>query len=98
MYENLPLCTTNKFHLPSYHNMRNLNNNAIGPIKRLAVAVTTTCAAPASVYGKCILANYQDVKKDMCATEFRAFKDCVQTTVRPVVVLIVDKDSHKTDR
>ena len=77
--------------------MRNLNNNAIGPIKRLAVAATTTCAAPASAYGKCVLANYQDAKKDMCAAEFRAFKDCVQTTVR-LMVLTVDKNSHKVYR
>jgi len=74
--------------------MPNLSNSASGPIKRLAVAATTTCAAPASVYGKCILANYQDVKKDTCAAEFRAFKDCVQTAVRPVT-LIMDKNSHK---
>jgi len=69
--------------LPPYHDMRSSNSNATEPIKRLAVAATTTCAAPASVYGRCILANYQDVKKDMCAVEFRAFKDCVQTAVRP---------------
>ena len=77
--------------------MPNLNNSVTAPIKRLAVAATTTCAGPASVYGKCILSNYQDVKKDMCAAEFRAFKDCVQTTVRPVA-LIVDRDSHNTGR
>ena len=76
--------------------MPNLNNSGTAPIKRLAVAATT-CAGLASVYGKCILANYQDVKKDICAAEFRAFKDCVQTTVRPVA-LIVDSISHRTDR
>ena len=77
--------------------MPNLNNNVTAPLKRLAVAATTTCAAPASVYGKCILANYQDAKKDMCAAEFRAFKDCVQTAVRPMA-LIVDNNSQRTDR
>jgi len=77
--------------------MRNLNNSATEPIKRLVVAATTTCAAPASVYGRCILANYQDVKKDMCAVEFRAFKDGVQTVVRPPA-LIADKNSHKASR
>ena len=29
-----------------------------------------------AVYGKCIAANYQNVKKDMCAKEFMLLKDC----------------------
>jgi len=62
--------------------MPNMNSNVTGPIKRLAIAATATCTAPASAYGKCILASYQDTKKDMCAAEFRAFKDCVQTAVK----------------
>lgn len=28
------------------------------------------------MYGKCVSANYQNVKKDMCLQEFMAFKDC----------------------
>jgi NADH dehydrogenase [ubiquinone] 1 alpha subcomplex assembly factor 8 len=51
------------------------------PLKRFATATTVTCATAAKVYGQCILASYQDVKKDMCQKEFLAFKECVQTTV-----------------
>lgn len=29
-----------------------------------------------AVYGKCVAANYQNAKKDMCAKEFMALKDC----------------------
>ena len=29
-----------------------------------------------AVYGKCVAANYQNIKKDMCAREFLALKDC----------------------
>jgi len=29
-----------------------------------------------STYGKCILADYQSVHKDMCAKEFARLKDC----------------------
>ena len=30
----------------------------------------------ASVYGKCILTDYNAVHKDMCAAEFLRLKDC----------------------
>ncbi|EZF19757.1 hypothetical protein H112_05332 [Trichophyton rubrum D6] len=30
----------------------------------------------ATVYGKCILADYTAVSKDMCAKEFMKLKDC----------------------
>lgn len=33
------------------------------------------------MYGKCISANYQNVKKDMCAKEFLALKDCYLVSV-----------------
>ena len=29
-----------------------------------------------AVYGKCIVANYQNAHKDMCAKEFMVLKDC----------------------
>jgi hypothetical protein len=32
-------------------------------------------------YGQCVLATYQDVRKDMCAAEFSEFKQCVQVAV-----------------
>lgn len=34
----------------------------------------------ATAYGKCILADYQAVSKDMCATEFMKLKDCYLVT------------------
>ncbi|CUA71188.1 hypothetical protein RSOLAG22IIIB_04492 [Rhizoctonia solani] len=50
------------------------------PILKLAQA-SKSCSAPAKAYGQCILANYQDARKDMCSTEFIAFKTCVQTAM-----------------
>lgn len=32
--------------------------------------------AQGAVYGKCVAASFQNVKKDMCAKEFMALKDC----------------------
>lgn len=52
------------------------------PLRRLAIHSTHTCAAQASVYGKCILANYTDVKKDMCKEEFAKFSQCIAEAVR----------------
>lgn len=39
----------------------------------LSLTLTGTQGA---VYGKCVAANYQNIKKDMCAKEFLALKDC----------------------
>ncbi|XP_069786279.1 NADH dehydrogenase [ubiquinone] 1 alpha subcomplex assembly factor 8 [Narcine bancroftii] len=39
----------------------------------------SACAAEASAYGKCVAANTQgsqDLRKNMCAKEFQAFKKC----------------------
>ncbi|KAJ3867942.1 MAG: hypothetical protein NXY57DRAFT_889529 [Lentinula lateritia] len=51
------------------------------PLKRLAVHATTTCAEQASVYGKCILATYTDVRKDICKEEFAKFGQCLREAV-----------------
>ena len=45
------------------------------PIEKFAEA-TAKCAQQGAVYGKCVAANYQNVKKDMCIAEFMALKDC----------------------
>ncbi|PWN52380.1 hypothetical protein IE53DRAFT_385170 [Violaceomyces palustris] len=37
-----------------------------------------SCSAQAKVYGACIVAQYENVEKDMCQREFQAFKLCVQ--------------------
>ncbi|KAI0074166.1 hypothetical protein K474DRAFT_1573434, partial [Panus rudis PR-1116 ss-1] len=51
------------------------------PLRRLAVASTTTCATQASAYGKCILATYTDVRKDACKDEFAKFGACLREAV-----------------
>lgn len=51
------------------------------PLKRFAVASTSTCAAEASTYGKCILASYTDMKKDACKAEFEHFGRCLRKAV-----------------
>ena len=33
------------------------------------------------MYGACVLANYEEVQKDMCAAVFAEFKNCVQKEV-----------------
>lgn len=48
---------------------------------RLLANGVASCSAQASIYGKCIAANYQGVTKDMCQKEFQAFKQCVQLAV-----------------
>ncbi|KAI1759109.1 hypothetical protein GGR53DRAFT_514717, partial [Hypoxylon sp. FL1150] len=45
------------------------------PIQKLAASVSQ-CSAEAAIYGKCIVADYNSVHKDKCATEFLKFKDC----------------------
>lgn len=52
------------------------------PLRRLAVHSTTTCASQASVYGKCIVATYTDVRKDICKEEFLKFGQCLRDAVR----------------
>ena len=47
----------------------------IRPIEKFAAAVSQ-CSVEASVYGKCIVADYNHVHKDMCLTEFMRLKEC----------------------
>ncbi|TGO44618.1 hypothetical protein BOTNAR_0781g00020 [Botryotinia narcissicola] len=47
----------------------------IRPIEKFAQAVTK-CSTEASLYGKCIVADYNSVHKDKCLTEFMKLKDC----------------------
>ncbi|EIW82928.1 hypothetical protein CONPUDRAFT_31225, partial [Coniophora puteana RWD-64-598 SS2] len=51
------------------------------PLRRLAQHSTTTCAAQATAYGKCIVATYADVRKDMCKAEFEQFGRCMREAV-----------------
>ncbi|RAK73640.1 uncharacterized protein BO72DRAFT_436890 [Aspergillus fijiensis CBS 313.89] len=45
------------------------------PIEKFAKA-TAKCSAEAAAYGKCVVADYNAVHKDMCAREFMKLKDC----------------------
>ncbi|KAI2625441.1 hypothetical protein GGS26DRAFT_564035 [Hypomontagnella submonticulosa] len=45
------------------------------PIQKFAAAVSQ-CSAEASVYGKCIVADYNSIHKDKCVNEFLKLKNC----------------------
>ncbi|OCK81193.1 hypothetical protein K432DRAFT_404037 [Lepidopterella palustris CBS 459.81] len=45
------------------------------PIEKFASAVAK-CSAEGSVYGKCIVADYNNVHKDKCLAEFLRLKEC----------------------
>ncbi|KAK0612810.1 hypothetical protein B0T17DRAFT_657592 [Bombardia bombarda] len=49
--------------------------NKVRPIQRFAQSVSK-CSAEATVYGKCIAADYNSVHKDQCVKEFMRLKDC----------------------
>ncbi|KAF2137966.1 uncharacterized protein K452DRAFT_301354 [Aplosporella prunicola CBS 121167] len=53
------------------------------PIQKLAAA-SAKCSAESAVYGKCILADYNNVHKDMCLQEFLRLKDCYLAAVKKV--------------
>ncbi|KAL1748806.1 hypothetical protein HDZ31DRAFT_59985 [Schizophyllum fasciatum] len=57
-------------------------STAARPLARLAAHTTKTCATQATVYGDCILKVYTDARKDICAQEFSAFKDCLQAAMK----------------
>ena len=51
------------------------------PLKRLGYHSTATCSAQAAIYGKCVVATYTDVTKDVCKDEFLSFKRCLEKAV-----------------
>ncbi|KAI0300986.1 hypothetical protein B0F90DRAFT_1817284 [Multifurca ochricompacta] len=68
---------------------------SLTPLRRLAIASTTTCAKEASAYGKCIVATYADVHKDKCKAEFDKFGACLRQTV---VVFALEIPPHPSPR
>ncbi|KAJ7754356.1 hypothetical protein DFH07DRAFT_1061244 [Mycena maculata] len=78
------------------------------PLSRLALHSTAACSVQATAYGKCILAIYTDVTKDVCKEDFAKFAKCLREakalilnggstafrTVKEVRVLFFDM-SHK---
>jgi len=51
-------------------------------LKRLVYHSTATCSRPAAVYGKCIVATYTDVTKNVCIDEFLSFKRCLESAMK----------------
>ncbi|KAJ5097465.1 hypothetical protein N7456_008186 [Penicillium angulare] len=45
------------------------------PVEKFA-KTTAQCSVEAAAYGKCVVADYSSVHKDMCAKEFLRLKDC----------------------
>ncbi|ESK97105.1 hypothetical protein Moror_6326 [Moniliophthora roreri MCA 2997] len=52
------------------------------PLQRLAFHSTATCAHQAQEYGKCIVATYTDVRKDICKEEFAKFSQCLREAMK----------------
>jgi hypothetical protein len=50
-------------------------NRPVRPLEKFAKAAAQ-CTAEAAAYGKCVVADYNAVQKDMCAKEFMRLKDC----------------------
>ncbi|KAJ5553811.1 hypothetical protein N7513_003770 [Penicillium frequentans] len=45
------------------------------PVEKIAKAAAQ-CSVEAAAYGKCVVSDYNSVRKDMCAKEFMRLKDC----------------------
>ncbi|RDI89146.1 hypothetical protein Vi05172_g515 [Venturia inaequalis] len=51
------------------------------PIEKFAAAVGK-CSKESAVYGKCIVADYNNVQKDKCAAEFIKLQQCYTAAYR----------------
>ena len=52
-------------------------HRSLAPLNRLSMAAGQ-CPAQAEKYGQCMLRHYQEMERDVCAAEFRAFLTCVR--------------------
>ncbi|EEA25597.1 conserved hypothetical protein [Talaromyces marneffei ATCC 18224] len=50
-------------------------SSKVRPLEKFAQAASQ-CSVEAAAYGKCVVADYNAVQKDMCAKEFMRLKDC----------------------
>jgi hypothetical protein len=66
------------------------------PIEKFAEA-TAKCAPEGIVYGKCVGSNFQNAKKDMCAKEFLALKDCYLVSDWSLIGLMIEYTRLRTD-
>ncbi|KAF2758394.1 hypothetical protein EJ05DRAFT_350144 [Pseudovirgaria hyperparasitica] len=51
------------------------------PVDRLASA-SVKCAKEGAAYGKCITADYKNIHKDKCLTEFLKLKQCYTAALK----------------
>jgi hypothetical protein len=66
------------------------------PIEKFAEA-TAKCMPEGVVYSKCVSSNFQNVKKDMCAKEFLALKDCYLVSICCYsYLLLLEKGNRKS--
>ncbi|EED21481.1 conserved hypothetical protein [Talaromyces stipitatus ATCC 10500] len=56
-------------------------SNKVRPLEKLAQAASQ-CSVEAVAYGKCVVADYNAVQKDMCAKEFMRLKNCFLVRLR----------------
>ncbi|TKX20254.1 putative mitochondrial respiratory chain complex I assembly protein [Elsinoe australis] len=45
------------------------------PLEKFGQAVAK-CSVESAAYGKCVVGEYQNVRKDMCVQEFMRLKNC----------------------
>lgn len=62
------------------------------PIQRFATAAAK-CKTEGSAYGKCIMADYNNVYQDKCLTEFMKLKDCFIVGLQ----ILLDAETHAID-
>ncbi|PUU79956.1 hypothetical protein B9Z19DRAFT_1124380 [Tuber borchii] len=48
------------------------------PIQKFASAVAK-CSAEMSAYGRCVVADYNNIHKDKCLEEFLKLRECVRS-------------------
>ncbi|KAI2611592.1 uncharacterized protein GGS25DRAFT_483331 [Hypoxylon fragiforme] len=52
------------------------------PIQNFYAAISK-CSTEATLYGKCVVADYNSVHKDKCASEFLRLQDCLLKASKP---------------
>jgi len=63
------------------YTVHTMTRRQLEPVRGIAKAMGS-CSTQAQAYGQCMLKHYQQMERDACAEEFRAFKDCMQKQVR----------------
>ena len=68
----------------------------IRPVEKLATALAT-CAPESAIYGRCVVADYNNVFKDKCLNEFMRLKDCYIVRRRPPIYLFMNAADLKAE-